>query len=208
MEIDNSIIAFSGGPAVTGYQSDITIRNSLFHDNFGDAVSMIKGGTLVMEHTTVANYGVDASALALTNFQCDENNQNCLAAPLTARIRNSILSGSRGSELILADIFQGDEPGFYNVTISNSVVRTDQRFLDNLSIPVPAERFFEDVCRNCYNLQFSDPLFASLTDDDYQLDSLSVAQNQARFLNNLPVDLLGVERDRSTPDAGAYERVD
>jgi len=30
--IENSVIAYSGGPAISAYQSDVTIRNSLFHD--------------------------------------------------------------------------------------------------------------------------------------------------------------------------------
>ena len=208
VEIENSIIAYSGGPAVTGYQSNLEIRNSLFHDNFGNAIQMIKGGNLTLEHCTVANYGVDASALALQNFSCDANGQNCLAAPLNVRVRNSILSGSRGSELLFADGFSGMEPSQWNVLLTNSVVRTNEVFLSELAIPEPAEAFYTEVCQGCYNLTFGDPLFADLNADDYQLDSLSVALDLGRRLNNLPLDILGNERNRDTPDAGAYERVE
>ncbi len=203
--VENSVIAYSGGPAISAYQSDVTVRNSVFHDNFGNAIQFVKGGNLVMEHTTIANYGVDASGLALTNFSCDDNNV-CIAAPMRAQIRNSIVSGSRGSELIFLDIFEGERTDQWAVRIDNSVVRTDQAFLDSQD-GLFAD-FYDNICSGCHNLEFSDPLFIALDEDDYQLDSLSVARNLGIFLPALPTDKLGVERDMSTPDAGAFERVD
>jgi hypothetical protein len=203
VRIENSVIAFSGGPAISAYQSDVTVRNSLFHSNFGNAVQFIKGGTLRMQHTTIANYGVDASGLVLTNFDCDENGENCVFAPMVARVENSIVSGSRGSEVILVDIFQGEEPLTFDVEIDNSVVRTDSRFLTDQN-GLYAD-FYESICRNCVNLEFSDPLFVSIDDDDYALDSLSVARNLGVFLPALPQDLLGNQRDMDSPDAGALE---
>lgn len=204
--VENSVIAYSGGPAISAYQSDVTIRNSVFHSNFGNAVQFVKGGNLTMEHTTIANYGVDASGLVLTNFSCDDAGQNCLAAPMFARIRNSIISGSRGSELIFLDIFEGMEPSQFNVRVDNSVVRTDQPFLDSQN-GLFAD-FYTSICNGCFNHDFNDLLFQSVEADDYQLDSLSVARNLGRFLPGLPTDPLGVARDTDTPDAGAYERVD
>lgn len=204
--VENSIIAYSGGPAISAYQSEVTVSNSVFHSNFGNAIQFVKGGNLTMDHTTIANYGVDASGLVLTNFTCDDSGQNCLAAPMVARVRNSIISGSRGSELILLDIFEGMEPTQFRVSIDNSIVRTDQAFLDSQA-GLFAD-FYESICDGCLNLTFSDPLFQSIEQDDYQLDSLSIARGLGVFLPTLPVDLLGVERDMDSPDAGAYERVD
>ncbi|PHL00399.1 hypothetical protein CGL56_05025 [Neolewinella marina] len=201
--IDNSRIVNSSGPAVTGYQSDLTIRNSLFHSNFSNTVQILKGGNLRLEHTTLANYGVDASALLIQNFACDPVTEQCVAAPFTGVIRNSIISGSRGSELALADAFAGEQPGFFSLEISQSVVRTDDAFLrsnDGLFAD-----FYTDYCRGCYNLQPGDPLYVSVSADDYHLDSLSVARDLGRFLPELPLDLEGNNRDRDTPDAGALE---
>ncbi|MCX8212558.1 MAG: right-handed parallel beta-helix repeat-containing protein, partial [Lewinella sp.] len=203
--IENSVIAYSGGSAISAYQSDVTIRNSVFHDNFGNAIQFAKGGTLTMEHSTIANYGVDASGLVLTNFSCDDNNI-CVFSRMTARVRNSIISGSRGSELIFLDIFEGNEPSQWNVLFNNSVVRTDQPFLDSQD-GIYAD-FYNSICRNCHNLEFSDPLFSSLITDNYQLDSLSVARNLGAFLPSVPTDKLGIERDMGMPDAGAFERID
>lgn len=202
--IDNSVIAFTGGPAISAYQADVTVSNSVFHSNFGNAVQFIKGGNLTMDYVTVANYGVDASGLVLTNFDCDANNE-CVAADMRARIRNSIFSGSRGSELIFLDIFEGDDPGAFNVRIDNSIVRTDQNFLD--SQEGLFANFYDDICRGCHNLEFSDLLFQSIERDDYQLDSLSVARDLALPIN-ITEDFLGIARDGLMPDAGAFERVD
>lgn len=204
--IDNSVIAYTGGPAVSAYNGDVTVRNSVFHSNFGNAVQFVLGGNLEMDYTTIANYGVDASSLVLTNFDCDADN-NCIAAGMRARIRNSILSGSRGSELILLDI-SVPNPGAnvpFDVTIDNSVVRTDQGFL-NAQDGAFAD-FYERICTGCHNLAFSDLLFQSVEMDDYQLDSLSVARDLARPID-IAVDQLGVLRDGAMPDAGAFERVD
>jgi hypothetical protein len=205
VSIENSVIAYSAGPAISAFEASVTVRNSLFHSNFGNAIQFIKGGRLLMEHTTIANYGVDASAMILTNFVCDDNNQNCVVSPMSATIRNSILSGSRRSELSLEDLTAG-QVGAFGIRIENSVIRTDQAFLD-FQEGLYAN-FYTENCINCYNLQQNDPLFVSISDDDYRLDSLSVARNIGAFLPGLPADLQGVLRDTDTPDAGALERVD
>ncbi|WP_020567539.1 right-handed parallel beta-helix repeat-containing protein [Neolewinella persica] len=204
--VENSIIAYSGGPAISAYQSDVTVSNSVFHSNSGNAIQFVKGGNLMMDHTTIANYGVDASGLVLTNFSCDDSGQICIAAPMVADIRNSIISGSRGSELGLLDIFAGMEPAQFRVRIDNSIVRTDQGFLDSQD-GLFAD-FYESICNGCINLTFNDPLFQSIEQDNYQLDSLSLARDLGEFLPAFPIDLLGVDRDTDSPDAGAYERVD
>ncbi|MFT5999162.1 MAG: hypothetical protein ACI81P_001619 [Neolewinella sp.] len=204
--VENSVIAYSGGPAISAYQSDVTVRNSVFHSNFGNAIQFVKGGNLTMDHTTIANYGVDASSLVLTNFSCDDSGQNCVVSPMLAQVRNSIISGSRGSELIFLDIFEGSEPNQFRVSIDNSIVRTDQPFLDSQNGIFA--NFYASICDGCLNLTFSDPLFLSIERDDYQLDSLSIARDLGVLLPALPLDLLGVERDTDSPDAGAFERVD
>lgn len=203
--IENSIIAHSAGPAISAFESNVTVRNSIFHSNRGNAVQFTKGGRLLMEHTTIANYGVDAAAMVLTNFICNDDNTVCIVAPMSATIRNSILSGSRQSELSLQDITVG-QAGAFGVRIENSVVKTDQAFLD-FQEGLYAD-FYTDECSNCYNLQPRDLLFIDISGDDYQLDSLSVARNIGAFLPGLPTDLNGVLRATDNPDAGALERVD
>lgn len=201
--ITDSRIINSSGPAVTGYQSDITVRNSLFHSNFSNSLQIIKGGNLVVEHTTIANYGVDAAALAVQNFYCDQATEECVAAPFTGRIRNSIVAGSRGAELALADAFEREQPDLFDLRVEHSVVRTDDRFLT--ANDGEWSDFYTVICSDCYNLQSGDALFESISEDDYRPDSLSVARGLADFLPNLPFDLDGNARGGDSPDAGALE---
>ena len=203
--IDNTIIAYTSGPALTTYQSDITVRNSLLHSASGNSVQVFKGGSLTLEHTTIASYsGSDNAALFLLNDipRCEEN---CDPTPLTVRVRNSILAGFDGSELAFGDVTGGNDPRFFDVRIENSVVRTDERFINFLRDSLRLGDFYGDVCRDCYNLAFDDPLFVSIRQDSFQLDSLSVARDLGVSLPELPTDLIGYPRDTDTPDAGAFE---
>ena len=204
LTLENSVIAYSNGAAISAFLADVTVRNSLFHSNFGNAIQFILGGSLTMDHTTVANYGVDASALVLTNFDCDEED-NCLGAQMRARVRNSILVGSRDNELILADIFGGDEPDLFDVRFANSVVRTNNEFLRSQE-GLFAD-FYERLCSDCLNLSFDDPLFQSIQADDYRLDSLSVARGLGDFIPSLDTDIRGIQRVADSTDAGAFQFV-
>lgn len=202
--IENSTIAYTGGPAINVTFGTVAVRNSLIHSSFGNAVQYILGGNLTMEHTTVASYGVDRPAMVLTNFDCDEDD-NCLIAPLRANISNSILAGSLQDELVIADLTNGEEPGFFELDISNTVVKTSDELLRRQDGLFAA--FYENICRNCVNTDFGDTLFVAISEDDYRLDSLSVARNLGVFDPDLPVDLLGNARVADSTDAGAFEFV-
>ena len=202
--ISDSEIAYSRQSAINGFQSDLTIRNSLFHSNFGNAVQVLAGGRVNIDHTTVATFGGDARALVLTNFLCyEDRTRPCSVSPLRVRGRNSIFTGNRGTEVVFQDGFQGSEVGVFDVALRNSIVRTDveyDRLIDSNFVPPRAETFFD-----CREVTFADPLFFDIDADDYRLDSLSVARNLGASPPRPPVDLLGNERDEASPDAGAYE---
>lgn len=200
--LENVIIENTGGSAISAYQAEVTARNSLFHSNFNNTIQLIKGGSLRLEHCTLANYGVDAAALALVNFTCDDEG-NCLAAGLTATISNSIIAGPRDSELIFGDITGGEQAEAFVVSIRNSVTRIDDDFLTNENGLYA--NFYGDICQGCYQLEPFDPLFVDVGEDDYHLDSLSVARDLGTYLPSLPTDIEGNTRDTNTPDAGALE---
>ena len=205
VSLDNVTIANTTGPALFVDQARVRVTNSLFHSNFQNTVQVINGGDLEFDHCTFASYnGSEAVALALTNFEVRDN-EVVGVGPLRARVRNSILGGFDANELLLSDIFRGDEPAAFDVQIANSVVRTDQEFVDFVQDSLRLTDFYGSVCQNCHNLAFEDPLFVSVRDDDYHLDSLSVARDLGEFLPASPQDLEGNARDTETPDAGALE---
>ena len=51
-----------------------------------------------------------------------------------------------------------------------------------------------------------DSLFEDIGENDFRLDSLSVAMGKARYLFDVPTDLLNVSRDLSNPDLGCFEK--
>jgi hypothetical protein len=200
--IENSVIAFTQAAAVSTYQAEVTARNSIFHTNTGNSIQALKGGSIRLDHCTVANYAGRGLALNLSNaFECAED--VLCVAPLELSVRNSILAGGDPSELLFFDATEGQEPELFQLSITNSVVRTDQRFLDGQDGLL--SDFYGQACRNCLNLSFGDPLFADLGADDFAPDSLSVARSLGVFLPGLPTDLLGRPRDTQSPDAGALE---
>ncbi len=203
VSITNTEIAYVATSAVGARRATVRLDNSLIHDVFSNAVQFTQGGTLEMNHTTVASYGVDASALALQNFQCyDADCVINVAFPITARIRNSLLVGSRRDEIILVDGFERMEPTFFDVQISNSVVEVSD-LIDGMNTQYAD--FFTTICSGCYDLQTNDPLFLSVQEDNYGLDTLSVAKDLGQPLPGLELDLIGTPRD-ALPDAGALER--
>lgn len=204
VSLENTVIAYTLGSAISGRNATVSIKNCLFHSNFGNTVQFIQGVRLNMDHTTIANYGTDASALALQNFECfpADNCENAsVVVPVEVNIRNSILSGSRSDELLFANGVS-DRPDLFQVNILNSVVRVDDLLTQQEGLYA---NFFENNCSGCYNLMSRDPLFVSVDEDDYHLDTLSVAERLGEVLPGLELDLDGNTRIDSV-DAGAFER--
>ena len=92
----------------------------------------------------------------------------------------------------------------FDVRFENCVVRSERLLTDNDGLYA---NFFESYCQNCVNGASQDPLFVSTEEDDYHLDTLSIAINVGAPLSGLEIDLDGVTRD-ATPDAGCFERVE
>ena len=201
--IENTRITNSSSAGVYTYQGDATLRNTLLHSNYGSSLTAGKGGNLTMEHVTLANYGDTTAALVLSNVARDPATREDLFAPLRARIRNSVIAGPGSRELLLSDSFQRENAAAFDLEISNTVVRPGATFLTEDGGRYAD--FYSTICQACYPLEPGDLLFLNPGDDDYRLDSLSVARDLGTFLPELPMDLNGNQRDTDTPDAGALE---
>ncbi|MBK9018035.1 MAG: hypothetical protein IPM82_30550 [Saprospiraceae bacterium] len=66
---------------------------------------------------------------------------------------------------------------------------------------------FFDHCTACLTPTSQEALFADTNEDDYRLDTLSVAEKMALPLPGITFDLIGTERDPATPDIGCFEYI-
>jgi len=200
--LKNTQIFNTAGSGILAYQASVTAENSLFYNNFGNSVQLIKGGNYNFTYCTLASYGVDASALAMSNFFCfDENCNNFQTNPLRANFVNSIIFGSSSDEIILSDAFNGEGFGQFEVNFQNCIVKV--RDLLEQQDGLYAD-FLDRQCRTCINGERSDALFADVNEDDYHLDTLSIAEEQAMPVG-VVIDLEGKDRDAQNPDIGCYE---
>ena len=182
-----------------GIRSTITANNCLFYNNGSGAVRMIYGGDYNFNYCTMASYGLNASALTLTNALC--LTQLCdqyRPYRLNANIKNSIIFGSRDDEIILSQVPEAD----FNYQLQDCIVR-----VTDLTDPGEFPMFFTN-CDPCINGNRESILFVDPSEDDYHLDSLSIAEMQATPIVNINLDIEGKTRDATMPDIGCYEYED
>ena len=125
----------------------------------------------------------------------------CQEYRLNANFKNSIIFGSRRDEISIID-FDGCNEAIsspINYTFQNCIVRVDE-----LTETEGFEDFFM-FCDPCQNGDSQDPIFADPNDDDYHLDTLSIAEERAMPLPGVSLDLEGNMRDNLEPDVGCYE---
>lgn len=207
LEINNSQIYNTAGNALLAYHSAINADNCLFYNNFSNSIQIINGGVYRFNYCTIASYGVDASALSMTNFFCyDDFCESFSTNGLNAQFKNSIIFGSSRDEIQLSDIFAGEGFGRFSVDFSNCIVKVDELLEQQDGLYA---EFLDRQCRTCINGTRTDTLFVSPSMDDYRLDSLSLADGAASpitFPRLINIDLEGTPRDPTNPDIGCYER--
>lgn len=194
----NSQFYNNAGFGMRGFHSTINAENCLFYNNFANSLQLILGGDYDFKYCTFASYGVDASALFMSNFWCYDA-PNCQIAaefPLDATFTNCIIAGSRADEIVLND---AQANAAFNYKFENCIIREDE--LTDLE----AYTNFYDFCSPCINITTQDTLFADANDDDYHLDTLSVAEMMAIPISGIELDLDGKVRDANMPDIGCYE---
>ena len=191
------------GPGLIGRHGEIEAVNCLFYNNGDRSVQLGFGGDYDFSYCTLASYGVDAPALSLSNGICyDLLCEEFDIYRLHANFRNSIVFGSRADEIVLSDFTGGQDPFSFVVGFDHCLVRV-RDLLDPDDGGYP--NFLFDQCNPCINADFGDPIFVDPNEDDYHLDTLSIAEGQALPLPGIPLDLEGNDRDPATPDIGCFE---
>lgn len=202
LTIENSIVTNMNQYGLLLQAGETKIINSEISDCGEIAIFNYIGGKCEILHSTIANYfsGRGTVSMALTNHVTDDDNNVYFQKPLEFSMTNSILYGSYKTELVL----NSKEGEIFDVNFNTSLIRAEEdKDLDLTDT---------DIFTNCiFN---EDPLFIRTYDSrisDYQLDTLSAAQNQANptFSGLVPIDLVGNSRlIDSQADLGAYERID
>ncbi|NRB62937.1 MAG: right-handed parallel beta-helix repeat-containing protein [Saprospiraceae bacterium] len=209
LDIRRSQIYNTSSSGLVGVRASIDASNCLIYNNFANSIQFIHGGDYNFDYCTVASYGVDASAVAMSNFICYDDPLICAQNSvyrLNARFRNSILFGTRRDEIIFSDFTGGSEPSLFNPFFQNCVVKVDELLSQSDSLYAA---FFENQCRDCVNGSRDSILFEDPDEDVYLLDSLSIAEELGvplRFPRPIATDLAGNLRDTQKPDAGCFEK--
>lgn len=200
LAINNSRIFNTASHGLFGIHASIDASNCLLYNNSATAMRMTYGGDYNLRNCTVISNGDQAaSALSLSNLLCTDFPEcsNILRNPINATVENCILVGSGNDEISLIEI---DDTEF-NYNFKNCIVRVEE-----ILMPEQYPNFLED-CENCIVYDRSDALFFDANEEDYHLDTLSIAEERGFFIPDLPLDLDGVMRDMERPDIGCYEYV-
>lgn len=197
IDIENSQLINSSSIGLYGRHASTNITNSLIYSAGSYGVYWQEGGNYNMQYTTVASYYVQAEALRMQNYFCTD--PLCLGQirtnTLNVNISNSILAGSARDEILIDRVDDGSGNGI-NYSINNTILKIDEL--------LEREANFFDQCTECINYSNSDTLFVDINENNYELDSLSIATLKAKAIFGINDDLLGRMRS-AVPDIGCYE---
>lgn len=201
--LDKTAIHTTAGTGLIGVHANISALNCLFANNGTSSFEALHGGDYLFDHCTFANFGTDRPALSLANFRCLDvpSCSNVLVNDLDFKAVNCIVTGSLDDEISLSniDVLSGQSSGVeFSYNFDHCIVAVDE-------ITEDYPDFF-DHCNSCFEWERNQALFINIDNINYDLDSLSVAQNRG-LKSGVSDDLLGRSRD-SEPDLGCYERQD
>jgi hypothetical protein len=97
---------------------------------------------------------------------------------------------------------KGTDALSFRYNLDHCIVRVDELLDLNTGFPD-----FFDHCNACLTPASQDALFVSINEDDYHLDTLSVAEEMAKPIPGIGFDLIGTERDPVKPDIGCFEYI-
>jgi hypothetical protein len=204
LRIRNTKIINAQGSALSASYSRVEADNCLFYTDGRDAnsVSLNFGGNYTFRYCTMVSYGNVGESLAMNNYRCYDGLacKNLKVNALAASFKNSIIFGSGKDEITLGDASGGKNADLFSYNLENCIVR-----VGDLLKPTAFPNFLNN-CKNCLQPTSKDRLFKNADKDNYELDSLSVADKKAMPIPNLLIDLLGKPRDATQPDIGCYER--
>lgn len=195
------------GAGILSFSGDFTLRNCLLTNCGEYAVRGLQGGNFALNFCTVANYTSGfvrpTPSLSFSDVLTLANGQPGPSVPPTVSILNSIIWGNNAEEIG----FENGARYATQLTVRNSLLRT--RTYEGTGTAM--QPGFGGVGNG--NIFNEDPEFISSPAGprgnrfDYRLDTLSPASNRPLLAPLVPRDLLNKSRAATTPDLGAYERL-
>lgn len=205
VKISNCRIEHVSGYGLLAQSAGLEVNNTLISDCGKSLVALTVGGNYSFLHCTLANYYAWSfrtdPALLLRNYYTNESGQQVVKDFLRVLFRNCIVYGRNENEITI-DLKKNQkgksELPDQNILLSHCLVKVPKNLDTSGSM-------YQNLVRD------KDPLFVNTQEYNFQLDTLSGAQNTGNliFALELPFDILGKSRfeDRS-PDLGAFERIE
>ena len=198
LTMDAVTIANTSNVGLIGINSTIFMDNGLIYGNGPQSVALIFGGDYQFRYTTIANFENQSPALYMDNFSCvDPECSTVLVNALNATFVNSIIMGSNDDEIDVIDATEGSEPDFFSVSFDHTLIK-----VEDVIAELP-----ENYCLSCLQ-HVNEPVFIDDLNDDYRLDTMSLARMQGVPIIDLSIDQTGMLRDAMNPDLGCFEFID
>lgn len=198
LTIEHSIIRYAAAQGLVARNATMSMTNCLIHSTGSTGVQLTYGGSYDISYSTIASYNNQAPGLAMANNFCLDplNLSTCRAAPLQARIVNTVVAGNEDDEVLLSDITNLGIEEIFDYSFDHCVL-----MVEDLADDVD----FTDRVADSRFITRRDTVFASTGADDYRPDSLSVLEGAALAIPSVLLDLEGNTRDMVAPDIGSYE---
>ncbi|MGN0234769.1 MAG: hypothetical protein ACI4BD_00430 [Paludibacteraceae bacterium] len=182
--------------------TDATIANTEI-SNCASYCLYLDGGEYDIVHTTIASYFGSTNVNIQSTYKEDVagvyiNNLSKTGASTNVSVRNSIITGSRRNQLVLATPL----PQYYAGAWYGNYLKTD-----SLTIPHAHDNVYwseEDTAEVFRNTYYK---YREYRYYDFRLDSLSPARGIGDSVAALsyPIDRNGISRQHVRPDAGCYQ---
>ena len=201
LSLESCTIYNTTSAGIIGVRADIDATNTLVYNNGQNCALLTYGGNYNFNHCTFASYGNQSSAVRFDNFRCTDPplcQEIVYVNELNTTFSNCIFAGNETDEIFPIDWTGGEEPNLFNFQFKNCAVTVDE-ILDPEQYP----NFF-DNCENCIRLMATDTLFLDIDNNDYNLDTMSIAIDKGFFDGLVIDDILDNNRD-DMPDLGCFE---
>jgi hypothetical protein len=200
----SSQIYNTASAAIFAFNSEISGENCLIYGFGSHALQLNYGGKYNFSYCTfVSNNSNRKETLSANNKKCLDLNEDITCTslvdvkPLILNMTNCIISGGDSDEISFLNHTR-DRPENFVFSFTNTVVRVNDLLMTNRW-----PNFF-DNCKDCLNQKENDKLFLKPKDNDFRLDTMSIAREKALPLYSIKTDITGKPR-KARPDIGCFE---